>query len=89
MISTSRMILDGCRLLALGLAVGSGYVAAHEGPDPIAHWAFTRRSTSEGVCIARIGPNLRVPVTATITTDPLGDSLDLIAGDGPALVTEP
>ncbi|MEO1496222.1 MAG: LamG-like jellyroll fold domain-containing protein [Planctomycetota bacterium] len=59
----------------------STQAAAHQGPDPVFHWAFSPRTVSAGVAAARLGPDLNLPSTARVIADAGGYCLDL-TGDG-------
>lgn len=68
-------------LIALGVLAASASAHAHQGPDPVYHWTFSPRHVSDGVCRARLGPDLHLPAMARIVADDFGYSLDL-RGDG-------
>ncbi|MCO6042393.1 metallophosphoesterase [Aeoliella sp. ICT_H6.2] len=68
-----------CRfsLAWLVLACCTTVTLAHQGPDPVAHWTFKRASIVDGVCRARLGPDLRLADSVRVVNDAYGQSLDL------------
>ncbi|RIK75698.1 MAG: metallophosphoesterase [Planctomycetota bacterium] len=50
-------------------------VVAHEGPDPIAHWFFTKSTVVNGQVEARLGPGARVMGAPVLWEDQLGSAL--------------
>lgn len=61
---------------------------AHQGPDPVAHWAFNRNAIVNGVCRARLGPDARLYQSALIVADPYGQALDLTSTGSVAAQTD-
>lgn len=67
----------------------TGSAIAHEGPDPVAHWTFTPRDVSAGVCRARLGPDLQLPSHARLVSDGAGSALDLAGSSQESAATQP
>ncbi|QDT67818.1 Calcineurin-like phosphoesterase [Planctomycetes bacterium MalM25] len=71
------MLARQTALVPLITAVVANVAAAHQGPDPIAHWSFNSRSVSDGVCKARLGADLRLEGDYALARDAYGEALDL------------
>ena len=68
-----------CFVWCCGIFVLSNLTAAHDGPDPLAHWRFNERHISDSTLQARLGPNGVFTTKPLIVPDPYGQS---IAFDG-------
>lgn len=62
--------------------VGAAPAAAHQGPDPVAHWTFSPRTVADGVCRPLLGPEVRLPAGAKPISDAQGNLLDLLGSGG-------
>lgn len=73
------MNLPPCRLslLWLSLALTASVASAHQGPDPVAHWTFKKSTIVDGVCRARLGPDLKLADSVRVVGDVYGQSIDL------------
>ena len=69
----------------VAISVLPNLCVAHQGPDPIAHWSFSNRTTSRQFVQARLGPDLKLPESARLVADPSGPALDL-AGSGEGMI---
>ncbi len=50
-------------------------LAAHDGPDPVAHWLFRSAQVQNGVLRARLGPDAQLQGRLRSVQDALGESL--------------
>jgi hypothetical protein len=57
------------------LTSGADTAQAHEGPDPVSHWFFTKSNVNDGVVEARLGPNAKVVGSPELVDDRLGSAL--------------
>src|SRR5690349_3768473 len=48
---------------------------AHEGPDPISHWFFSKSTVADGKVEARLGPDAKIIGAPKLVTDKLGAAL--------------
>ncbi len=55
-------------------------IAAHDGPDPVAHWKFDQTSIKDNALIARLGPDIAFNSQPRLHEDPLGESV-VFSGD--------
>lgn len=56
-------------------AIFAGAAAAHQGPDPVAHWIFSGRSVEGDSLKARLGPPGKLIGGHRVVADELGDSI--------------
>lgn len=75
-------------VLTCFFAIIAQVASAHQGPDPIVHWAFNNRTIADGVCEARLGPDLQLSPSVAIATDKCGQSLDLTSDKGVPATTQ-
>lgn len=80
---TLCLVVANVWLVSLGSSI-----FAHQGPDPVAHWAFNRKAIGDGVCRARLGPDARLHQPAQIVADKYGQSLDLTSTGAVAAETD-
>ncbi len=69
----AKSLLFATCLLSVSLLPHIG--SAHDGPDPLAHWSFTRRSISDQLLEARLGPNAKMLGPYRLLNDAFGDSV--------------
>jgi hypothetical protein len=48
---------------------------AHEGPDPVSHWFFSKSTVADGKVAARLGPDATIMGAPKLVTDKLGAAL--------------
>ena len=87
------------RPIALAAAIFASFVViaapaaqAHEGPDPVSHWFFSKSTVADGKVEARLGPDAKIVGAPKLVTDKLGaalrfdgvhDYLEITAEDAP------
>jgi predicted phosphodiesterase len=86
-VALAAVILASLFLLATNRAA-----QAHEGPDPVSHWFFSKSTVADGKVEARLGPDAKIVGEPKLIADKLGaalrfdgvhDYLEITAEDAP------
>src|SRR5690349_17568542 len=67
--------LAAVTLASLFLLATNRAAQAHEGPDPVSHWFFSKSTVADGKVEARLGPDAKIIGAPKLVTDKLGAAL--------------
>ena len=65
----------------------AGQAGAHEGPDPVAHWYFTKNTVANGRVKARLGPDAIIKGSPRLVHDRFGSALQFDGAQDRLVVT--